>query len=82
MSPDRLLNLARTIIVHPCRCDLPAAGSSPLALDEAVVRPDPVNVTKLFNLGADQRNAGRFDAAIASYRTVLSLTPGRGGAHA
>ena len=25
--------------------------------------------------------AGRYDAAIASYRTVLSLSPGRGGAH-
>ena len=30
----------------------------------------------------DQRTAGRFDAAIASFRTVLSLAPGRGGAHA
>ena len=26
--------------------------------------------------------AGRFDAAIASFRTVLSLAPGRGSAHA
>ena len=26
--------------------------------------------------------AGRLDAAIASFRTVLSLAPGRGGAHA
>ena len=53
-----------------------------LALDEALVRRDPVNVTALFNLGYHQRMAGRFDAAIASYRTVLSLAPGRGGAHA
>ena len=53
-----------------------------LALDEAVVRRDPVNVTALFNLGFDQRMAGRLDAAIASFRTVLSLAPGRGGAHA
>src|SRR5438874_6597090 len=52
------------------------------ALDEAVVRRDPVNVTALFNLGYDQRMAGRLDAAIASFRTVLSLAPGRGGAHA
>jgi TolB-like protein/Flp pilus assembly protein TadD len=52
-----------------------------LALDEAVVRRDPVNVTAL-NLGYHQRIAGRFDAAIASFRTVLSLAPGRGGAHA
>jgi TolB-like protein/lipoprotein NlpI len=52
-----------------------------LALDEAVVRRDPVNVSALFNLGDDHRQAGRFDAAIASFRTLLSLSPGRGGAH-
>jgi len=52
-----------------------------LALEEAVVRRDPVNVNALFNLSVDQRMAGRFDAAIASFRTVLSLAPGRGGAH-
>jgi tetratricopeptide (TPR) repeat protein len=53
-----------------------------LALDEAIVRRDPVNVNALFNLGLDQLDAGRFDAAIASFHTVLSLAPGRGGAHA
>jgi TolB-like protein/class 3 adenylate cyclase/Flp pilus assembly protein TadD len=53
-----------------------------LALDEAVVRRDPVNVSALFNLGTHQRRAGRPDTAIASYRTLLSLAPGRGGAHA
>ncbi len=53
-----------------------------LALEEIVVRRDPVNVQALFNLGCYQRLAGRFDAAIASCRTVLSLAPGRGGAHA
>ena len=52
-----------------------------LALDEAVVRRDPVNVTVLYNLGYHQRMAGRVDAAITSLRTVLSLAPGRGGAH-
>ena len=41
-----------------------------------------MNVTALFNLGFYQRMAGRLDAAIASFRTVLSLAPGRGGAHA
>ena len=41
-----------------------------------------MNVTALYNLGLYQRYAGRFDAAIASFRTVLSLSPGRGGAHA
>src|SRR6266436_6103434 len=42
-----------------------------LALEEAAVRRDPVNVTTLFNLGYHQRMAGRLDAAIASFRTVL-----------
>ena len=52
-----------------------------LALDEAAVRRDPVNVTARFNLGYHQRMAGRLDAAIASFRTVLSLSPSNGGAH-
>jgi tetratricopeptide (TPR) repeat protein len=52
-----------------------------LALQEAVVRRDPVNVTGHFNLAIDQRTAGRYDAAIASFRTVLSLSPSRAGAH-
>jgi len=52
-----------------------------LALDEALVRRDPVNVTALVNLGYYQRMAGRYDAAIVSYRTVLSLSPDQGGAH-
>jgi TolB-like protein/Tfp pilus assembly protein PilF len=52
-----------------------------LTLDEAVVHRDPVNVTALFNLGLHQCMAGRFDEAVASYRTVLSLAPGRGDAH-
>jgi tetratricopeptide (TPR) repeat protein len=38
-------------------------------------------VTALFNLGYHQRMAGRLDAAIASFRTVLSLSPSNGGAH-
>jgi tetratricopeptide (TPR) repeat protein len=53
-----------------------------LTLDEAVVRRDPVNVSALTNLSGHRRYAGRFDAAIASFRTVLSLSPGRGGVHA
>ena len=53
-----------------------------LALNEAIVRRDPVNVQARYNLGLGQRRAGQLDAAIASFRTVLSLTPGRGNAHA
>ena len=51
------------------------------ALLEAVVRRDPLGVTGFYNLGYCQRRAGRFDAAVASGRTVLSLAPGHGGAH-
>jgi adenylate cyclase len=53
-----------------------------LTLLEAVVRRDPVNVTGLSNLGLYQRRAGRIDPAITSYRTVLSLSPSRGGTRA
>jgi TolB-like protein/class 3 adenylate cyclase len=52
-----------------------------LALRETIVRRDPVNVTLLFSLGNVQRLTGQFDAAIASYRSALSLSPGRGMAH-
>ena len=51
-----------------------------LALLEAIARRDPVNVTVLFNLGIAQRWAGQPDQSIATYRTVLNLSPGRGGA--
>ncbi|MBA2271378.1 MAG: tetratricopeptide repeat protein, partial [Chthoniobacterales bacterium] len=53
-----------------------------LALREALVRRDPVNVSALYSLGLTQRMAGRYDAAIASFRTVLSLSPSMGVAHA
>jgi len=52
-----------------------------LALEEAIVRRDPVNLNGLFNLGHLQRMAGRYDAAIASFRTTLSLSPNQGVAH-
>jgi tetratricopeptide (TPR) repeat protein len=71
-----VLTTSATLLVSLGRLD------EALALQEVQVRRDPVNVTALNNLGNLQRNAGRFDAAIASFRTVLSLAPGRGGAHA
>ena len=52
-----------------------------LALEEALVRRDPVNLTLLNNLGIDQSFAGRYDEAIASFRTSLSLSPSRGYTH-
>jgi tetratricopeptide (TPR) repeat protein len=39
-------------------------------------------VTTLSNLGYFQCAAGRYDSAIASFRTLLGLSPNRGGAHA
>jgi tetratricopeptide (TPR) repeat protein len=53
-----------------------------LALSEAIVRRDPVNLNSLYNLGYYQRMAGRLDASTASFHTVLSLAPGRGAVHA
>ncbi len=73
-DPDVLRNCA-TLLASLGRLD------EALALDEANVRRDPVNVTALYNLGLYQRYAGRLDAAIASFRTVLSLAPGRGITH-
>ncbi len=53
-----------------------------LALEEAIVRRDPVNAGALVNLGSGQLDTGRLDEAIATYRTVLSLNPGRAQTHA
>jgi tetratricopeptide (TPR) repeat protein len=50
-----------------------------LALQEALVRRDPVNMWALLTLGRYQRSAGRLDASIASYRTLLSLSLGWAG---
>jgi Tfp pilus assembly protein PilF len=52
-----------------------------LALIETVVRRDPVNTNVLHVFAYGQRMAARSDAAIASCRTVLSLSPGRGVTH-
>ena len=51
-----------------------------LALQEAIVRRDPVSTVALLNLGHFQCSSGRYDEAIASARTALSL-PGMGSAH-
>ena len=53
-----------------------------LALQEAIVRRDPVNLTALTLLGLTQCLSGRYDESIASFRTVLSLNPARGAARA
>jgi TolB-like protein/Tfp pilus assembly protein PilF len=53
-----------------------------LMLIESVVRRDPVNPRALFSLSQIQISAGQLDAAIASFRTTLSLARSRDGAHA
>src|SRR5207248_4750956 len=57
----RVLTTSATLLQSLGRLD------EALALEEAAVRRDPVNVTTLFNLGYHQRMAGRLDAAIASF---------------
>ena len=53
-----------------------------VALDEYYVSRDPLNPTGHNNLGVSYTSAGRFDDAIASLRTTLSLSPGYLGAEA
>src|SRR4030095_9110341 len=52
-----------------------------LAIQQALVRRDPLNVTALYNLGYTQRVMGQLDAAIATYHRVLGLSPGYASAH-
>jgi TolB-like protein/Tfp pilus assembly protein PilF len=52
-----------------------------LVIREELAARDPVNVNALYNLGLDQLNAGRYDDAIASFRTVLNLDAGNGASH-
>ena len=47
-----------------------------IALDEDVVRRDPINLSAHANLGVYYLPAGRLDEAIATFRTVLRLAPG------
>ena len=50
-----------------------------LELDEYAVARDPLNPARHGSLGYDFTRMGRLDDAIASYRTALSLSPGRVG---
>ena len=52
-----------------------------LVLEQAIVRRDPLDTTGFYNLGNYQRCSGKYNEAIASYRTALSLHPGRGVVH-
>jgi Flp pilus assembly protein TadD len=46
-----------------------------IALGEYVVSRDPANDTALSHLGLAYTYAGRFDEALATYRTALALNP-------
>jgi TolB-like protein/lipoprotein NlpI len=84
-------HLERGLVLDPTNLDVLRNGATllgtlgrkdqALAVETAIVRRDPVNVTALYNLGLYQRSAGRYDDSIASYRTVLGLSPGRGSAY-
>src|SRR5262249_36007826 len=52
-----------------------------LAIDEALVRHDPVNPGAFDDLGLAQTSTGQFDGALQSFRTALSLSPVRGRTH-
>jgi TolB-like protein/Tfp pilus assembly protein PilF len=82
---ERALSLDPTNVLVLADAALVAMGlgrlDEALALDEAAALRDPVNAATFHNLGLHQRMAGHYDAAIASLRHVLSLTPNRGGLH-
>jgi len=61
---------------------LPSLGrpDQATAVEEYVARRDPLNPTGHFNLGVNYLAAGRWDEAIASFRTVLRLSPAYIGA--
>ena len=77
LGPTELsvLNQAAAFLMNLGRLD------EAIMLQEILVRRDPVNPAGLHNLGYYQRMAGRYDAAVASFRTLLSLHPSRGAAH-
>jgi tetratricopeptide (TPR) repeat protein len=52
-----------------------------VALDEYTAAHDPVNPTGHGNLGRSYLAVGRWDEAIAAYRTTLRLSPDRIGVH-
>jgi TolB-like protein/cytochrome c-type biogenesis protein CcmH/NrfG/alkylated DNA nucleotide flippase Atl1 len=77
LDPTDLVVLGNSSAVLKSLGRLPEA----LAMDEAVVRRDPVNAVWLFNLGCAQNWAGQYDQAITSLRSVLSLSPEYAGTH-
>ena len=52
-----------------------------IELKQYALARDPVDPVSHYNLGSSHLSAGRWDEAIASYRSVLRLSPGYIGAH-
>ena len=65
------LGVAATLLDYAGRLD------QSIAVSEYLTSHDPVNPIELVNLGEGYLEAGRYAEAIANFRTVLSLTPGR-----
>ena len=90
--PAAARHLERALALDPANTSVLSAAASflstlgrldeTLAVDEALSRRDPVNVTWLFNHGATLRQAGRFDESIAALRTAQMLSPNLVAAHA
>jgi len=89
---DAARHLGRALALDPTntRVQLNAASllsrlgrhDEAIALDLASTARDPLNSLAYNNLGAHQRSAGRYDESIESFRTALTLSPGRRGPHA
>jgi len=72
LEPANLHNIRRATILAASLGRLDEA----LALAEFIVSRDPVNPNGHFFLGSYYSYAGRWDEAIASFRTTLTLSPG------
>ena len=82
---ERALTLDPTDLGRARRCchfslDLGRLDEA-LALERGHCSPRSGEHHVASNLGYHQRFSGRYDEAIASFRTALSLNPGRGGVH-
>ena len=83
-------NFERALQLEPANTDIIRRAASltaslgrldeATALNEFVIVRDPINYSSHHNKGLYHLYAGRWDEAIASFRTALALSPGYGGA--
>ncbi len=86
--PGAARELERALELNPTDPDVLASSAmllqslgrlrEAIALREYLVARDPVNVISINNLGLFYSWAGRYDDAIARFRTELTLSPGQG----